>query len=187
MTRIFSSIFAMLLLCWLSALSYAAPIFNPATDHWYDTVTGDWFAAESSAVALGGHLVTINDAGEQNWLVTTFGGSEPFWIGFNDTDQEGAWVWVSGEPVTYTNWRPREPNNFWGIEDAAIMNWEWPGQWNDGYTGDIRRGIAEWGVISAPDPTSSSVPEPATMILLGTGMAGMIALSLKPFYCREVD
>ncbi|XP_023868431.1 FRAS1-related extracellular matrix protein 1-like [Salvelinus sp. IW2-2015] len=32
-------------------------------------------------------------------------GRKPFWIGLNDSESRGRWEWVSGEPVTYTNWR----------------------------------------------------------------------------------
>lgn len=69
-----------------------------------------WLAAEEEAVALGGHLVTVNDAEENSWLTTTFGGTygacysgNPWaslvWIGYELVD--GQWVWVSGEPVIY--------------------------------------------------------------------------------------
>lgn len=172
MKRIFSSIFAMLLLCGLSALSYAAPIFNPATDHWYDTVTGDWFTAESNAVALGGHLVTINDAAEQAWLTNNFGSSTYYWIGFNDIEMEGNWVWISGEPVTYTNWKYNEPSNSRDMEDVVVMNWMPTGVWNDWCSDCSNIGIAEWSPTSLPDTKSSSVPEPATILLLGSALAG---------------
>jgi len=53
-----------------------APTFNSTTGHWYDIVSsgsnGSWDNAESNAIALGGHLVTINDAKEESWLRKTF-------------------------------------------------------------------------------------------------------------------
>lgn len=92
----------------------AGPITNPATCHEYYVLspTSSWQAAENAAVALGGHLATINDAAEDAWVVsnilTTFG---LVWIGLTDQAQEGTFVWISGEPATYRRWRNSgEPN-----------------------------------------------------------------------------
>ena len=102
--------------------------FNPATTHYYAQVDGlTWVEAEAYAVRLGGHLVTINDQAEQDWLSATFT-QESVGIGLNDLASEGTWVWTSGEPVTYTNWDPGEPNNCIECaggpegEDIAAMN-----------------------------------------------------------------
>ena len=34
------------------------------------------------------------------------------WIGMTDAVTENTWVWSDGEPVTYTNWKGGEPNNW---------------------------------------------------------------------------
>lgn len=150
--------------CLLAAVDIAqcAPVYNPATGHWYDIVPsgadGSWDNAEANAVALGGHLVTIDDAAEEAWLRAIFGEQVLYWIGFNDAAAEGTWVWVSGEPVTYTNWEGVEPNNSMPPpegEDYAVINWNvTTGGWNDW---DHQRpdyyhteGIAEMEVIPAP-------------------------------------
>jgi hypothetical protein len=141
-------------------IAQSAPVLNPANNHWYSIVPsgadGSWLNAELNAQALGGHLVTINDAAEEAWLRATFGTDIRYWIGFTDAGVEGVWVWSSGEPVTYTNWDTLEPNNCippaWG-EDYAVINWNFAtGGWNDW---DSQRpdyyyvdGIAE--VIPAP-------------------------------------
>lgn len=70
---------------------------------------------------MGGNLVTINDAAENQFLVNAFGSNESFWIGFTDAVQEGDWKWINGEPVTYVNWSVTEPNNV-GNEDYGIIN-----------------------------------------------------------------
>lgn len=107
----------------------AGPITNAANGHWYYLLNfTNWPAAEQVAVSLGGHLATINDAAENAWIFNTFstyGGIErPLWIGLNDSAQEGNWVWVSGQPVTYLNWAPGEPNSGGGYfpdEDHALI------------------------------------------------------------------
>src|SRR2546428_7359019 len=49
-------------------------LINPANDHRYVLLTSEtWTSSESEAVSLGGHLATINDPSEQNWVFTTFG------------------------------------------------------------------------------------------------------------------
>lgn len=90
-----------------------------------------WPEAEAFARLKGGHLVTINDAAEQVWLVKTFGGDRWMWMGFTDVDREGKWRWVSGRLVTFTNWHWGEPNNSHSGEHYACMNWGNPGEWND--------------------------------------------------------
>ena len=145
----------------------------------YEIVDADpfpsWEGAEANAVDLGGHLVTINDASENEYLSTVvrqeimniydlqYGyGIESDraeeWrysplIGFSDVNQEGDWVWSSGEPVTYTNWWEGSPNNFMGVEyvaGIAFFGWnrdfdpsdpQWIGGWDDAPGGTI--GIAE--------------------------------------------
>lgn len=73
-----------------------------------------WSGAQSRAVAAGGNLVTINDVDEQTWLSSAFD-NRSYWIGLTDSERygasEGNFKWVSGEDVTFTNWRLGEPNN----------------------------------------------------------------------------
>ena len=68
-----------------------------------------WANAETYAQSLGGHLVTVNDAAEQDWLYATFGRFGDVWIGLTDQAVEGTWVWSSGQAVTYTNWASGQP------------------------------------------------------------------------------
>ena len=110
-----------------------------------------WQAAQAEAASLGGNLVTINDEAEENWLRENFSDTELFWIGFNDVATEGQFQWSSGQPVTYTNWAPGEPNNRDGIQDFAIMNFG-AGEWNDTFETELFRGIIE---IGGSNPTSS--------------------------------
>ncbi|MCX5886271.1 MAG: C-type lectin domain-containing protein [Proteobacteria bacterium] len=134
-------------------------IMNPANGHYYKLTTPmNWLQAETQAMEWGEHLVTINDREEELWLRDQFGANEFFWIGLNDINVEGNFEWVSGEPVTYTNWWEGEPNNQSGNnreEDAVVMNWggselindQWVlyfgDGWNDGEMDANLRGIVE--------------------------------------------
>jgi RHS repeat-associated protein len=94
-----------------------------------------WSQAEAYAQGIGGHLVTINDSAENEWVRTTFSSLSVLWIGLNDSVQEGKWVWPSGQAASYTNWASGEPNNSdnnWGGSDADgawLSNFE--GKWMD--------------------------------------------------------
>lgn len=157
----------------------AGPIVNPANNHAYYLLEQDtWFASQAEAVALGGHLATINDAAENSWVYatfSTFGGlNRGLWIGLNDAATEGNFVWVSGEPVTYTNWAPGEPNATRLNEDYVHL--ESPAfrgpAWNDRDGNDVLVGSGRWGVVEV-------VPEPSALILLATGLLLMGVVSLR--------
>lgn len=119
----------------------SGPVTNPANGHRYYLLTEtSWTAAEAEAVALGGHLVTINDEAEHNWVYSTFGhlGGVPrsLWIGLRESNVEGTYEWVSGTPLSYTNWGANEPNNAYGGESyGMIIGNNAPashlGRWND--------------------------------------------------------
>ena len=109
-----------------------SPILNPATGHSYGVIDAPtWNAGQEMAARMGGHLVTIDDAAEQAWLESTFGGGA-LWIGLTDVDHEGRWEWTDGRRPSYTNWAVDEPNNMDPRgEHFAVMNWAQPGAWND--------------------------------------------------------
>jgi hypothetical protein len=107
---------------------------------YYLVSSSDWNDAEAKAVGLGGHLVTINDATENAWILNTFGSvgdiNRNLWIGLNDKAVEGTFAWISGDSLSYSNWLLGEPNNGLGYsnEDAVFLggpNYSAPGFWVD--------------------------------------------------------
>ncbi len=107
------------------------------------STSGTWEQTQTQAQNLGGNLVAIADAAEQQFLVNNFSGTEEFWIGLTDKDKEGTFKWVNPEPVGYTNWYPGEPNNGGGNENYVGMNFRSYGQWNDYNASQSLRGIIE--------------------------------------------
>lgn len=101
--------------------AFVGPVNNPGNGHDYYYTTDEiftWNNAESWAMALGGHLVVIGDASENNWimghlpLVTDY-----YWLGARDdaNTSDGVFVWVTGDPWSYTNWAPGEPDDEAGV------------------------------------------------------------------------
>ena len=106
-------------------------VLNPANNHSYKRVHCEsWDDAQAKAVAEGAHLVSINDAAEQQWLVSIFG-TAPCWIGLTDLVKEGKWGWTNGEPLTYINWAFRKLIDAdRGNEDYVFMGLSPDGRWH---------------------------------------------------------
>jgi len=81
---------------------------NPENRHAYKRIYCESREeAHTRAVEQGAHLVAINDAAEQEWLLEVFG-RENYWIGLTDASKIESLHWDNGEPVTYTNWSQSE-------------------------------------------------------------------------------
>ena len=106
-------------------------VLNPANNHSYKRVHCEsWDDAQAQAAAEDAHLVAINDAAEQQWLVKIFG-TAPCWIGLTDTVKESEWVWTSGEPLTYFNWAFHKLIDAdRGDEDYVFMGLSPDGRWH---------------------------------------------------------
>jgi hypothetical protein len=95
-------------------------ILNPANQHLYlyVKILRDWHAARDYCAALGGHLVTIQAPSENKFVYDlAVSGNVEFstWLGGTDEEEEGTWVWVTGEDWRYHSWRRNnveiEPDN----------------------------------------------------------------------------
>jgi hypothetical protein len=135
----------------------------------------DWFDSEAEAIALGGHLITINNAAENEFVYNTFKntvinlGGNGLWTGLNDIATEGNWVWASGEAVTYTHWAADQPViDSENTEDMAAIGL---GSWN-GYWHDILTPPASWDAIYGV--AEVVVPLPAAIWLFGFGVISLI-------------
>ena len=118
----------------------------------YD-IGNDIEAAIEYCESLGGHMATITSSGENDFLYDYMLSNdlESVYFGFSDAAEEGTWIWLNGESVSYTNWHSTEPNSENDDEDYAMFYWKYDdGTWNDGDfgTGGTNGGgcafICEW-------------------------------------------
>lgn len=161
-------------------------------DHWYEMVTGlpqiTWSNAQAAAagrtyLGMNGYLATITSAGEQGFLASQFSRqSVNPWISGSDAAQEGVWRWTdgpeAGDLIASFYWYPGEPNNYERRENNIHMllgTHNYQGQWNDLYGGNLYQMSADGYIVeySAAPGAGGQVPEPASLALLGLGLAGL--------------
>ncbi|KAI2653101.1 Collectin-12 [Labeo rohita] len=79
--------------------------------YYFSTVKMNWTQSRDYCVTLGAHLVIINSKAEQDFVTSKV--KVTHWIGLNDLDTEGHWVWVNNQPVndSVEFWIKRENGN----------------------------------------------------------------------------
>jgi len=82
----------------------------------------DWDSAQKYCENLGGHLVTINSADEQQFVSSLASKStkKNVWLGATK-NENGKFSWVTGEAAQFSNWGSGEPSNYDGTENAVMM------------------------------------------------------------------
>ncbi|XP_066531601.1 CD209 antigen-like protein C [Hoplias malabaricus] len=112
----------------------------------------NWEMSRDDCTKKGGHLVIITSNEEQDFLSSKSGDS--CWIGLNDLETEGQWMWVNNQPLAETGvsfWLKRpngfdEPNNFrlvdFSGENCALLLSEYAA-WNDVSCREMNKYICE--------------------------------------------
>ena len=118
-----------------------------------------WEEAEENAVKLGGHLVTINDAEENEWILDNLD-FEQAWIGLEFDLEINEWNWASRDNSQFRYWNEGEPNgNNAEWEDFyGVIRRQWSGYWNDAgdhHAEEVVYGIAEIKLAPNNNPTGT--------------------------------
>ncbi|KAL1255147.1 hypothetical protein QQF64_013208 [Cirrhinus molitorella] len=85
----------------------------------------NWSSSRDVCVSKGADLVTITNQTEQDFLVSKI--KQTHWIGLNDLETEGQWVWVNNQTLNETGAQfwfsegPTEPDN-WRNQDPSGEN-----------------------------------------------------------------
>lgn len=111
--------------------------------HTYQVYEGDlsWQEAEDFCRSIGGHLVSIRNDREKDYVLrlTEASQRDNFWIGLYRSDQD-QWTWTDGSAYTFSCWDDKQPDNYQNMEryarfpnkDLYYTNWTAAkGKWND--------------------------------------------------------
>ncbi len=86
-------------------------------------------AVSSTYSVFRGHLVTIDDQEENDFLTGLLSNNTRAWIGLYDVTTEGDYKWVTDETFSYTNWDTSQPSNSTG--ENYVEFYGDSGKWND--------------------------------------------------------
>lgn len=122
---------------------------DPVSGHCYykGSATANYAAAQALCAANGGYLAVITSDAENTMIHTNIDMSEGMFIGVNDQNTEGAWVYAFGEVANqqfwsgasggsavggrYSRWNIGEPNDAGGAEDCAYIGVAATPNWAD--------------------------------------------------------
>lgn len=140
--------------------AHPSPAQDPATGHYYRVVhdsslptweEAEFLAASATYAGMQGHLATFTSQAEADFVLQNAAWWTPtahLFIGARQdvgapglSEPGGDWVWITGEPFSFSDWHGGEPNNYDGGEH--FIEFMDGAGWND-LAGDVGN---EWYLI----------------------------------------
>jgi len=138
---------------------YYEHYFRPRT--WEDASNG---ASTLSFCDKQGHLVSISSYDENQFVASLNPYVSAIWMGLNDLQEEGSFVWDSGETFdsnSFTNWESSGPNGGPSENCGEVYSLNGAtGIWNDLSCEELREFVVEYDCEGGPEPVPAPLPEP---------------------------
>jgi hypothetical protein len=137
---------------WNPGAASAECVVWSANGHCYEAILQygvSWQYATELCEAAGGYLATITSEAENEFVKSLFADNEAFWFvdGYNNAlgpvigglqpdgspEPDGGWLWHNGEPWSYTDWSPGQPDDavggqerlrYFRPESTGIVGWD---------------------------------------------------------------
>jgi len=122
----------------------------------------NWGKAERIAQENGGHLVSINTQEENDFIARRLIERNAY-IGLTDREDEGTFLWTTGELSDYRQWKRGQPDNE-GNEDFVEMDAQ--GYWYD-VDGRVKREFV-MEIKGCDHVTQTGGPAPGSKFRVGT-------------------
>ena len=188
----------------LATTALAEPVWVPFGGNEYalTEIGGTWTECEAEALAHDAHLVAVNSAAENSWVVDQFG-VLPHWIGLHETDNDGIYVWANGDTLGFEAWAPGQPDWLTWNHDYVSINLSgsiglWHNSHDTGYpNGTPNTGIMERSRVTPAVGLSPVTPalrqnspnpfNPRTTIAFDLPRRSVVSLRVYDVYGRLVD
>uniref|UniRef100_A0A665UEQ5 C-type lectin domain-containing protein n=1 Tax=Echeneis naucrates TaxID=173247 RepID=A0A665UEQ5_ECHNA len=107
--------------------------------YWMTETVKNWHDAEAHCNSEQGHLASFHSQEELSFLtgeLIHYGINTQSWVGLNDINVEGQFVYTDGTPADFLLWAPNQPDNYQNNEDCVHlrgMNHHEAGKLNDDF------------------------------------------------------
>lgn len=130
----------------------SGPFYSGSTESRYYLIgPGTYTQLRAKAVAMGGDLVSIDNAGENSFVASRFLSISKPYIGLNDAAVEGTLVWTNGSTSTFSKWAVGEPNNSASADFVRMISTS--GEWDI-----VTASTGNEAVVEIPANTPIRVP-----------------------------